>query len=125
MTFPLIGRHISINARGASPIPWLRFSRMSPAVPRSIRRFETGDAAWRAADWITSVQDGRRCEHERMTLGQPDAMPGRANGVTSLHPIAVMLNLVDPIGSGGWAFSRRWKAGFDKAGRSTLQHAGS
>jgi hypothetical protein len=44
---------------------------------------------------------------------------------TRHHPIAVMLNLVDPIGSGGWAFSRRWKAGFDKAGRSTLQHAGS
>jgi hypothetical protein len=49
-----------------------------------------------------------------------------ADGVTASHqPIAVMLNLVDPIGSGGWAFSRRWKAGFDKAGRSTLQHAGS
>jgi hypothetical protein len=64
------------------------FDRMSPPVTRSIRRFETGEAAWRAADWIASVKDGRRCEHERMTLGQPDAMPGRATGHESRRGVS-------------------------------------
>jgi hypothetical protein len=49
-----------------------------------------------------------------------------ADRVSAGHqPIAVVLDLVDPIWSEGWALSRVWKAGFDKAGRGTLQHAAS
>jgi hypothetical protein len=49
-----------------------------------------------------------------------------ANRIATRHqPIAVMLNLVDPIGTGRRLVGGGWKAGFDKAGRSTLQHAAS
>jgi hypothetical protein len=49
-----------------------------------------------------------------------------ANRIAAGHqPIAVVLNLVDPIGSGGRLVGGGWKAGFDKTGRGTLQHAPS
>jgi len=37
----------------------------------------------------------------------------------------VVLDLVNPIGTGRRLVGGGWKAGFDKAGRSPLQHAGS
>jgi hypothetical protein len=49
-----------------------------------------------------------------------------ADRIASGHqPIAVMLDLVDPIGSGGWPIGGRRKAGFDIADRSaTSRHSG-
>jgi hypothetical protein len=41
-----------------------------------------------------------------------------SNGVAPRHePITVVLDLVDPIGPGGWAIGGGWQAGLDKLGR--------
>jgi hypothetical protein len=70
-----------------------------------------------------------RLNDRRVSRRPVVAVPGQkadADRVSAgRQPIAVVLDLVDPIWSEGWALSRVWKAGFDKAGRGTLQHAAS